>query len=240
MRRRVSDIFIHHSVTTPTNDPAADARSLDRIGRQRFGRFSYSYVIHPSGVVLEGAGDTVGAHTSGHNSTSLGICFIGNFENQDPTDAALDACNDLIRVLKFGGLVAPRPKVRAHRAVKTTACPGGRLNALVPCIHNFAQESGAGTPAPAPAPPPKDPADQFLRDLAVALREARKVTLRRGSKGRHVSALQLVLNGKGARGLVADGDFGPSTEAVVKYFQALHGLRNDGVVGPRTWEALLR
>lgn len=237
MRRPVSDIFIHHSVTRATANPAADARALDNIGRSRFGRFSYSYVIHPDGTVLEGAGDHVGVHTAGHNSTSVGICFIGNFENEVPTRAALDSCHDLIRVLKFGGLVTTRPRVRAHRSVKSTACPGRNLVTQVQHIQNVALEPGPGTPAPAPAPP--SDAGKFLRDLDAALREARRHTLKEGDSGRHVVALQLALVGRGARSLKVDGQFGPATKKVVQYVQGLARLRKDGIVGPRTWEAIL-
>jgi len=63
-------------------------------------------------------------------------------------------------------------------------------------------------------------------------------TLRQGSQGDSVKYLQERLNKNGFH-LKADGDFGPSTDAAVEQFQASHGLVADGVVGARTWDALL-
>jgi Putative peptidoglycan binding domain/N-acetylmuramoyl-L-alanine amidase len=56
--------------------------------------------------------------------------------------------------------------------------------------------------------------------------------LRKGSQGEQVKTLQRYL------GLVADGDFGPRTEAAVKTWQKNNGLVDDGIVGPRTWNAM--
>jgi hypothetical protein len=59
-------------------------------------------------------------------------------------------------------------------------------------------------------------------------------TLRKGASGAAVRELQLLLG----NGLVADGSFGPRTEAAVREAQGRLGLRVDGVVGPLTWGAL--
>jgi hypothetical protein len=56
--------------------------------------------------------------------------------------------------------------------------------------------------------------------------------LRRGSSGPAVENLQQLL------GILADGKFGPLTEAAVKAFQAANGLVPDSIVGPLTWAAL--
>lgn len=62
-------------------------------------------------------------------------------------------------------------------------------------------------------------------------------TLRKGSKGAEVRALQKLLNAL-AYGLDADGIFGKATEAAVRDFQKINGLSVDGIVGTQTWAAL--
>lgn len=65
----------------------------------------------------------------------------------------------------------------------------------------------------------------------------KRITLRRGSKGAEVRALQETLNVL-AYGLDADGIFGKATEAAVRDFQKINGLSVDGIVGAQTWAAL--
>lgn len=57
-------------------------------------------------------------------------------------------------------------------------------------------------------------------------------TLRRGATGALVELIQTTV------GVVADGVFGPQTEAAVRAFQRDRGLVPDGIVGPQTWAAL--
>ena len=53
-----------------------------------------------------------------------------------------------------------------------------------------------------------------------------------------ITSMQYLLNAHGAH-LVADGVFGPRTDAAVRAFQASHGLVVDGVVGEKTWSKLI-
>jgi hypothetical protein len=84
------------------------------------------------------------------------------------------------------------------------------------------------------------PAGADLQRLAAAIAAARTQVLRRGDRGDHVKALQVVLMSKGAAQLRPDGVFGAATETVVKFVQTLAGIKADGVVGPATWAVLLK
>ncbi|RSM66622.1 hypothetical protein DMH03_05835 [Amycolatopsis sp. WAC 01376] len=78
--------------------------------------------------------------------------------------------------------------------------------------------TGGGTPAPAPP----------------------GSTLKRGSQGPAVTALQRRLNAwfPAYSHLTADGVYGAGTESVVREFQRRAGLVADGIAGPRTLAAL--
>lgn len=65
-------------------------------------------------------------------------------------------------------------------------------------------------------------------------------TVRRGSSGPAVREAQYLLARRQyLQAAAVDGRFGPATDAAVRRFQHDHGLDADGIVGPRTWEALL-
>lgn len=149
-------VYIHHSVTIaqgdpaqighldPSDDPCRDARKIEDILFNRGLLPGYSHMIHPSGVVLEGAGRFIGAHTHGQNSTSKGLVLIGNFDIQQPTLAAIIAASRTINLMRLDGQVAGDMKqvqVLGHRDSVGTACPGANLYPLIPFIWEFADKN---------------------------------------------------------------------------------------------------
>ena len=125
-------VFIHHSVTPVTDDPKADMRVIEQIGLTRFGQFPYSYVVHPhDGEILEGCGLRRGAHTAQRNSTSFGVCWVGNYDERGPKVQQIDATRRLIGQLRSDGHLIADPVVRGHRDVYSTACPGTKLYAVL-------------------------------------------------------------------------------------------------------------
>ena len=127
----VAELWLHHSVTPLTDDPVKDMKAIERIGVERFGRFSYSWAYHAKArVLLEGAGNTVGAHTAGHNSTSLGLVLIGNYDTLELTDEGVADLRWAIAWLVSGNRLRPGTyPTGGHRDLKSTACPGGKAYA---------------------------------------------------------------------------------------------------------------
>lgn len=62
-----------------------------------------------------------------------------------------------------------------------------------------------------------------------------------GSTGKDVRAMQILLlrYGYSVGGAGADGVFGSGTESGVRAFQRKKSLAEDGIVGSKTWSALL-
>ncbi|WP_193315392.1 peptidoglycan-binding protein [Nostocoides sp. F2B08] len=69
---------------------------------------------------------------------------------------------------------------------------------------------------------------------AHPLQQYASTTLRVGSRGAAVTALQKALGG-----LTADGVFGPMTESKVKSYQRSKELKADGIVNANVWNALM-
>ncbi|MFH8836821.1 glycoside hydrolase domain-containing protein [Streptomyces sp. NPDC017868] len=64
-------------------------------------------------------------------------------------------------------------------------------------------------------------------------------TVQSGSAGDQVKAAQCLLEAAGHDPGTPDGAFGPATTTATQDFQSGTGLTADGVIGPRTWTALL-
>lgn len=111
---------------------------------------------------------------------------------------------------------------------KEFALPPGRKNDPSFDMNEFRSAVAAmldgTTPAPALIPAVEPPAQSGA--------SAGRPTLRRPTRGEQLKQVQAKL------GVVADGNFGPKTEAAVRAFQRDHGLVPDGIVGPKTWAAL--
>lgn len=75
--RKITEIIIHCSATTEGKDFTVE--DIDRWHRQRgFNGIGYHFVIYRDGSIHAGRSKRqIGAHCKGHNTISIGICYIG-------------------------------------------------------------------------------------------------------------------------------------------------------------------
>lgn len=72
-------------------------------------------------------------HSDYLNNIALGICLVGDFNRATPTQAQLEALDELIRYLRkrVGRTDGKFPAVKAHKAINPprwpTDCPGGKF-----------------------------------------------------------------------------------------------------------------
>lgn len=131
-------ITVHHDGIGPFHDMdqrAAMARleSIRRYHRESlgWGDIGYHYSIDRSGRVYECRSLTYqGAHVKNHNEGNIGVMLLGNFDQQTPSSAQIDAL-----IAQLSGLMqthgVPVNRVHTHREWQgaVTACPGGSLQA---------------------------------------------------------------------------------------------------------------
>ena len=84
----------------------------------------YHFYVRQDGTIYEGRPiKTIGAHCvpQNCNKRSVGICFEGNFENEQMPEAQLRAGKRLVRYVKS---IYPTAVVKRHKDFDATACPG--------------------------------------------------------------------------------------------------------------------
>lgn len=123
---RTIDEIIIHCADTPEGREVSVAE-IDDWHRQRgFKSIGYHYVIHLDGKVETGRPlATPGAHCTGHNSRSIGICYIGGTDRQGHTkdtrtEAQRRALLKLCRELKAK---YPKATIHGHNEFAAKDCP---------------------------------------------------------------------------------------------------------------------
>lgn len=134
----VRQITIHHEGWKPVTFTDAPS-TFDRIEQIRqvhtrdrgWSDIGYHYVIDRAGRVIEGRNAAYqGAHVSENNPHNLGVLVLGNFDRQRPTAEQLAALSRFTKALTTVQHVAAA-RVRTHRELKPTECPGRFLQTSV-------------------------------------------------------------------------------------------------------------
>lgn len=124
--RKINEIIVHCSATPEGRDYTVE--DIDRWHRKRgFVCIGYHYVIYRDGTIHAGRDVArVGAHCKGHNSRSIGICYIGGMDaqNRHPKDTRTDEQKkSLLSLLKHLRRQYPGAAIHGHRDFANKACP---------------------------------------------------------------------------------------------------------------------
>ena len=123
--RAIKKIIVHCADTPEgRDDRAADIRRWHKA--QGWNDIGYHYVVDLDGTIEPGRPiEKAGAHCTGHNADSIGVCYIGGCDKKmQPKDTRTDAQKaSLLLLLKY--LVAKYPGVTiyGHRNFANKSCP---------------------------------------------------------------------------------------------------------------------
>ncbi|XP_059609449.1 peptidoglycan recognition protein-like isoform X2 [Phlebotomus argentipes] len=126
-------VIVHHTVTNTCNAqrkcvPIVQSIQNYHMDDLKFDDIGYNFLIGGDGSVFEGVGwHRRGSHTYGYNSRSIGIAFMGNYENYAPTRKAVQAAKNLIECGISNYELSKDVKVFGGRQVQSTASPGENL-----------------------------------------------------------------------------------------------------------------
>lgn len=124
--RNITEIIIHCSATPEGKDyTVKDIKSWHL--QRGFSDIGYHWVIYRDGSIHQGRNEAIsGAHCTGHNTNSIGVCYIGGMDsnNKNPKDSRTAAQKEaLVSLLKELKKRYPKAKIVSHSTYAAKACP---------------------------------------------------------------------------------------------------------------------
>ena len=121
-RNATNGVVMHHAAATTCSAEDIHRWHLDN----GWAGIGYHFFVRKDGSIYRGRPiDTVGAHTYGRNSDTIGVCFEGNFEKEEMPEAQKNAGVELVSwILELYPQIT---KVTKHMDHVATACPGKKF-----------------------------------------------------------------------------------------------------------------
>ena len=233
-RTKTEMIVLHHAAAKSCTPQQVHQWHLNN----GWSGIGYNFFIRKDGMIYRGRPENVvGAHTSGYNSKSIGICFEGDYMVEAMPKAQLEAGKELVDYLKNKYNVT---KIKGHKDLMATSCPGKNfpfneiVNAndsvpkenLVLAFQKAAQADGYKL-------------SQYGCDGIYGNETAqamKKCVVKKRSTYEYKNCTKLVQR---LLGIEQDGLCGNQTTDAIKKFQKEKSLVVDGSCGPNTWLKLL-
>lgn len=246
-RKSTERIILHHA--------AAQNCSAEDIHRWHLNNgwsgAGYHFLVKKDGKVYRlRPEDKVGAHAYGSNYNSIGICFEGNYMEEDMPEAQKEAGQELVAYLKNKYNITT---VQKHKEVCATSCPGDKFP--------FDEIANSEASNEIISQPHKNENKGNVAIIQAILNDKYGLSIAvdniygNETKKALVKGLQTELNKQYRRGLAVDGIFGTNTynacinvrkgaEGNITYLiQAMlichsFDIDADGIFGPATESAV--
>lgn len=135
-KRAIKELIVHCSATPECEDFTVEQirqwHTLPKPQGNGWSDIGYHYVIYRDGSVHAGRSEAVsGAHCTGHNSISIGICYIGgcpprsvnNWDHLSKDTRTPAQKQAIIKLLKELKQKYPGAKIYGHRDFANKPCP---------------------------------------------------------------------------------------------------------------------
>lgn len=125
-KRRITEIIVHCTATPEGRECSVKEIRQWHLARG-FSDIGYHYVIHLDGSLENGRDvDLSGAHCTGHNTNSIGVCYVGGCgkDGKTPKDTRTEEQKVVLLSLLFDlKKMYPGAKIYGHRDFANKACP---------------------------------------------------------------------------------------------------------------------
>lgn len=125
--RRIDEIIVHCSATPEGRRVTTEDIRRWHVQGNRWADIGYHWVVELDGTVCKGRPEELaGAHCLGHNSHSIGVCYVGGLaqDGKTPKDTRTAAQKEaLLGLLKELKARYPGATVHGHREYANKACP---------------------------------------------------------------------------------------------------------------------
>lgn len=226
-RSKTNRIILHHA--------AAKTCSASQIHQWHLNNgwsgAGYHFLVRKNGKIYRLRPENkVGAHASGSNSDSLGICFEGDFMSEKMGETQRKAGAELVSYLKSKYGIS---KVQKHKDVCSTDCPGKNFP--------FSEIAKTGTSTSATTSGGSSSSGKLTVDGWIGVKTNKKAQKYFGLKyvdgvmSNQDASLKKYFPRIDSKAINYNGGNGSD---LVGAMQRLFGVKDDGFLGPKTVKAM--
>ena len=125
--RQIKEIIVHCSATREGQDIPVETIKDWHVNGRGWSDIGYHFYIDIKGDIFKGRDIAkIGAHCSGHNRNSIGICYCGGVESdgKTPKDTRNQKQKEaLVAVLRTLKAMYPNAVIHSHKDFANKACP---------------------------------------------------------------------------------------------------------------------